>query len=173
MKKTLSIILIIAALMSVLSSCSTVFREIKSVRVHNGSYGMTYQTIYVYAFDDAQIDNYSREPYAMDHPTRYGYVYSTEKLKVGDSIKVWQQFDFGAETTSLFNNTGTYATVAEIVETYKVSARKKLNSYVITYYSLDDYTYISYTTVTNKTYLAKIEKHVIEVSNGVQIEYYS
>lgn len=170
MKKTISVILLISLLILMLSSCDIISGDISSVRIDDSL--LSCHTVYLYAFKNAKINSNYESETSTETPTSSGFIYSREKLKVGDSIKVWQDFKFGKKTSSWPDNrqSGTEAVVAKIVDKYEVKVKNKGDTYIITYYTVDEL--ISHTTVTNRENLAKIEKHKIEVvKDKVIIEY--
>ena len=112
-----------------LNSCST--DVIESIKVDE----ITYRTVYLYSFKDAQIEGVQPNYLPMDPPTANGYVYSCEKLSPGDTIRVWTNFRFGDVGNSLtYSDLGTNAIVVELIETYSIKLERKSDTYKITYY---------------------------------------
>ena len=170
MKKAISIILLVASLITILCSCYKTSRDdtagsdnISSVQID--SLLFTYQTVYLYSFKNATIDPDYESTSSTETPSSTGYVYSYNKLEVGDSIKVWQDFKFGTKTSSYQDDreSGTEAIIDEIVAVYRVQVKHNSDTYIITYYTVQD-TSISYTTVTKRESVKELEKHKIEVT---------
>ena len=163
MKKVISIILLIATLVSILCSCNKTSDDISYVQIDSLLY--VYETIYLYEFKDAAIDENYESSTSTETPSTSGYIYSSEKLKVGDSITVWKDFKFGTKTSSYQDDreSGTEAIVDEIVAVYRVQVKHNSDTYIITYYTVQD-TSISYTTVTKRESVKELEKHKIEVT---------
>lgn len=160
MKKIVSLFTMIAMLL-ILCSCSF-GGKVQSVQVDSTEY----LTIYVYSFKDAEIDPNFESSTSSATPTYTGYVYSTEKLSVGDDIKVWNNFKFGEKGASSWTDTrktGANATVDKIVKTYRVTVKSSNDSYVITYYKLKSSSYYD-SSVSNIEDLVEIVKHKIKVS---------
>lgn len=132
----------------------------------------TCSTIYLYKFTNAEIDSNYESESSTEYPSSSGYIYSTEKLKIGDTITVWNEFRFGEKTSSWIDERkrGAEAIVDEIVCIYKVNVKTTSDTYIITYYSVEGIT--NYTSVTNRDNLKEIQKHQIEVTKErVTIEY--
>jgi hypothetical protein len=137
--------------------------KIESIEVDNEEY----KTIYLYSFKDAEIDNEFMYIENCDvSPSSCGYVYSSEVLSVGDTINVWTNCFFNSGDSSTI---GTYAVVEEIVDTYNVKIEEKKDTYIITYYIIENY---DRKTVSEKQELSKIEENKIEVfKERVTIKY--
>ena len=178
MKKVISIILLIASLITILCSCNQKSDDMNSAfdDMNLGSDDISYvqidtsllytcQTIYLYAFKNAKIDPNYESTSSTETPSSTGYIYSYDKLEVGDSIKVWQDFMFGKKTSSYQDDRqrGTEAIVDEIVAVYRVKVKRNTDTYIITYYTVPD-TSISYTTVTKRESVKELEKHKIEIT---------
>ena len=161
MKKTISVILLISLLILMLSSCDIISGDISSVRIDDSL--LSCHTVYLYAFKNAKIDSNYESETSTETPTSSGFIYSREKLKVGDSIEVWKDFKFGTKTSSWQDDrqSGTEAVVAKIVDKYEVKVKNKGDTYIITYYTID--TSYSYTSVTERKNLVEVEKNKIEV----------
>ena len=162
MKKLISILLIIASMLSILCSCSILTRDnISSVRVEGGGY---YQTVYLYSFKEDQKTDYEKFVSHASGSTviTSGYIYSTEKLKAGDKIYTGKYFN-----SQSFDYGYTYAIVDKVVKTYRVKVQDNGDTYIITYYTAN-----SYSAVTSKKDLTEVDKHKIEiVKEKVLIEY--
>lgn len=171
MKKICTAIAVFLSVSLLLCSCDS--DDVSSVRIADSA--SIYETIYLYSFKDAQIDEHFESTTSTEIPSSTGYVYSTEKLEVGDTIKVWQDFKFGESPTSSWTDDrtrGTDAIVDKIVDTFKIHIEEKSGTFVITYYSIEGAFYFSGTTVTNRDNLKEVEKHKIEISKErVIIEY--
>jgi hypothetical protein len=170
MKKIVSIITMLATLL-ILCACSPT-EKVKSVHVDSSEY----LTIYVYSFKDATIDSKFESSSSIATPTSKGYIYSTEKLAIGDTIKVWNNFKFGEKNPSSWTDTREYganAIVDKIVNTYRITVKSGTDSYVITYFKPESSYYnLSNSSVSNIEDLEKIVEHKIEVSKErVIIEY--
>lgn len=152
-------------------SCGVASNDISRVKID----GMTtINTIYLYEFKDAAIDSIFESTTSEETPTMTGYVYSSEKLNKGDVIRVWQDFKFG-EKDSSWTDTREYgadAIVEEKIDTLKVKVSVKADTYVITYYTIEDSLGLSKTTVTDRADVKKATKHKIQVTKDkVVIEY--
>ncbi len=157
MKKIVSFITILATLL-ILCACSSV-GKVQSVRVDSSEY----LTIYIYSFKDATIDSNFESSSSNATPTSNGYIYSTQKLAVGDTIKVWNDFQFGEKKpSSLITLYGANAIVDNIVNTYRVKVKNSKDAYVITYFEPESS--FSSSCVSNIEDLPKIVEHKIEVS---------
>ena len=92
-----------------------------------------------------------------------GYIYSKEKLSVGDKITVWNEFYFDENTKySLDRTSGVEAVVSKVVDTYYVEVSQQQNTYIITYFTIDGST-LSYTSETEKADLKKVIKNKIHL----------
>jgi hypothetical protein len=165
MKKVLSLI-ILASLCILLVSCNLTSTNVKSVYIDDSSIltSNTHSTIYLYSFKDAKISTNYESTTSKEIPSSKGYIYSSEELKVGDSIKVWTDFKFGSKTSSWSDDReyGVDAIVSEIVEIYNVKVKKTSDTYIITYYSVKES--LSKTSVSKKENLAEIQMHKVEVT---------
>lgn len=93
--------------------------------------GTAFKTIYLYYFENADITGYYGDSIA---PTKSGYVYSNQKLSVGDRIKVWKEYDFSKSTSTV---SGTTAVVKKLVETYGITVSSSFDRFDITCYTLN------------------------------------
>ncbi len=161
MKKIISLICLSLIFSIVLSSCST--EKVESVTIDN----VEYKTLYLYSFKDAEISGYSG--LMPVYPTVDGYVYSTEKLSPGDIIRVWSTFLFYEKPLSTADiitdiitedRFGTNAVVDKLLETYRVKVEPNGDTYLITCYTVEDY---SCSTAHNREDLSAIEKQKIEI----------
>ena len=159
MKKFISIILLFSSVLFMLCSCGNYGNNISSVSIDNIS--KTYKTVYLYSFKDASIDDYYQDDSSDMPPTATGYVYSTEKLKVGDKIEVWSNLWFGNLNSYPYGNSrrGTNAVVSRIVATYRVTVEEKEDTYIITYYTISESSSAS-----KRKDLKELTKHKIEVT---------
>ena len=159
-KKSISFFFVLVFFSCVLLSCSQ--KGIKSITVDN----KIYNTYYLYSFKDALIsDDYSMID-AGNPPTETGYIYSTEKLNPGDSIKVWTNILFRKANEY---ELGTIAIVDSIIEVYPIKLDRGKESYTITYFDIK-----SAKTVSDKTDLKEPSRSKIEVTKErVTIEYYA
>ena len=163
-KKNLCLFLVFVLNSFALLSCSQ--NDIKSIMVDEKNYS----TYYLYSFKDANItDNYTMLETA-NPPTETGYIYSTEKLNHGDSIKVWNNILFGGSdnyiSSSMF---GTDAIVDKVIEVYPIKVDIGKETYTITYFDVK-----SAKTVSDKSDITEPSKNKIEVTKErVTIEYYT
>ena len=140
--------------------------DIKSIKVDETSYN----TYYLYSFKDAIItDNYTFLV-ASNPPTETGFIYSAEKLKPGDSIKVWNNILFDPSDNYVSSSmVGTNAVVDKIIEVYPIKVNNEKETYIITYFDIK-----STKTVSDKSDLNEPTKNKIEVAKErVTIEYYA
>ena len=95
MKKVLSLIVLVS-LCVLLVSCNLTPTEVESVYIDANSIlnSNTYDTIYLYSFKDAKVSTSYESTTSKEIPSSTGYIYSSEKLQVGDTIKVWNDFKF-------------------------------------------------------------------------------
>ena len=170
MKRFISIIILFTTLLLLLSSCTNFGNDISSVGIDGVS--KTYTTVYLYSFKNAAIDENYESTTSDETPTSEGYIYSTEKLKSGDKIRVWKDFKFGVSSSQWLGDrtSGTYAVVDRIVKTYRVSVEEKEDTYIITYYTV--YGNDGNDCASKKKNLKELTKHKIEVAKDrVIIEY--
>ena len=163
-KKNLSLFLVLVLVSFALLSCSQ--NNIKAIKVDEKNY----YTYYLYSFKDAIItDNYTMLE-TSNPPTKTGYIYSTEKLKPGDSIKVWNNILFnGIDNYVSSTMFGTDAIVDKIIEVYPIKVDSGKETYTITYFDIK-----SAKTVSDKTDLKEPSRSKIEVTKErVTIEYYA
>ena len=163
MKKASSFLTLIAVLALILTSC-TGNKQISYIQLDKLG---GYYTIYLYSFDNAVIDPTYESSSSDATPTAKGYVYSNDKLSPGDTIEVWKEFKFGEKESSWSDNrkSGADATVVELIKTYHVKAKTSGSMCRISYYSINDSSYMLYNvTATNKNDLPKLEQKEIEVS---------
>lgn len=176
MKKVIAFI-VVAALIFMLISCGS--SSIKVSRVFLEGYTTSYvDSIYLYSFKNAEISAKYESATSTEQPTSSGYIYSIEKLNVGDTIKVWNEFKFGEEPSSWTDNRpyGVNAIVDKIVAAYEIKVEATSDTYIITYYSVEGSfgNSLSYTCVSNKEKLKEIQTKKIEVTKDrVVIEYYT
>ena len=87
MKKSLIVFLLVIVVL--LPSCIE-NTKIKSVTADN----VKYETVYLYSFENAEINEIS--PFMINYtkPKPNGYIYSCNKLSPGDTIKVWNNILF-------------------------------------------------------------------------------
>ena len=165
MKKVLSLIVLVS-LCVLLVSCNLTPTEVESVYIDANSIlnSNTYDTIYLYSFKDAKVSTSYESTTSKEIPSSTGYIYSSEKLQVGDTIKVWNDFKFGAKPSTWSDDReyGVDAVVSKIVEIYKVKVKSTSDTYIITYYSVEKS--LSKTSVSNKENLAKIQLHKVELT---------
>ena len=162
MKKIGLLVSVVLIISNFFCACSAK-SEIKSVVIDD----VEYKTIYLYSFKDAQIDKYVKTLQTEVEPTESGFVYSSEKLSPGDTVKVWNNYRFTDDISdwdlSLF---GTIAVVDKVMETYCIAIKSTDSTYRITYYTY------SGETVSEKKNIEEIEKHKIEVTKErVTIKY--
>jgi hypothetical protein len=157
MKKIIVSILMLCLLCTTLSSCAVAPGKISSVKVDDLT---TYQTLYLYSFKDAPVDNLIGATGGA--LTTTGYVYSNSKLEPGDTIEVWQQFKFGE--SSYKYSYGTTAIVDKKIDEFGVRVSAKNGTYVITYYTLEDSFSLRESTVREKHELKDTVKNKIQVS---------
>lgn len=162
MKKAVSLAILTVMLLSIFCSCGQVSGKISYVRVGDL---LSYKTLYLYKFKDAEIDSIYESTTSTETPTSSGYVYSTEKLEVGDEIKVWSDFKFGEKGTGFTDTrkSGTMATVEKIVETFRVKVSANGDTYIITYYEVQ-HSSTSGSSVSDKDNIKNVEKHKIQVT---------
>lgn len=159
MKKIIVSILMLCLLCTTLSSCAVAPGKISSVKVDNLT---TYQTLYLYSFKDATVDNLIKASENVETLTTTGYVYSNSKLAPGDPIEVWQQLKFGE--SSYQSSYGTTAIVDKKIDEFRVNVSAKNGTYVITYYTLEDSFSLSKSTVREKDELKDTVKNKIQIS---------
>lgn len=141
--------------------------KIKSVEVDDTEYS----TFYLYRFEEAEVGlKYSYLNDSVQKPTSSGYIYSSQNLSSGDTIKVWGNIIFydEYETVDYYNTSsiGTNAIVKEKLDTYNITIEEKSDTYVITYYTHKNSTF------SQKEDIIEVEKHKIEVvKERVTIEY--
>ena len=155
MKKIISLIGILLIIM-IFCSCS-VNGNIASIKIDD----VEYKNVYLYSFKDAQINEFS-STIANIIPTESGYIYSTEKLSPGDSIKVWEYAYFGDNDLPFMTSSdmGTTAVVDKIIEVYPIQIKKVGSNYKITYY---EWSTSIFNTVSNKQDLREITEQKIEI----------
>ena len=162
-KKCACLCLVLVFTLLNLLSCSR--NNIKAVTVDE----VEYRTYYLYSFKDADItDDYSILA-DWGTPTKTGYVYSNEKLKPGDNIRVWNNLLFKVAGNTISSDMfGTVAIVDKIIEVYSIKIDNNKETYIITYFD------INYNkTVSNKADLEEPVKSKIEVTKErATIEYY-
>ena len=127
MKRLLAVLLITIMAMLNLTSCES-YENVVEVECD----GTAFKTIYLYYFEDADITGYYGDSIA---PTKSGYVYSNQKLSVGDRIKVWKEYVFGKGISQV---SGTTAVVKELVETYGITVSSSSDRFDITCYTLNE-----------------------------------
>ena len=131
--KKLQQICIVFMILSLLCSCSE-NRKIKSVKIDD----ITYETIYLYSFTNAQIDGF--HPMLQNDKTLIstnGYVFLTEKYEKGDVVEVWENLFFDdniTTSTSVSYHRGTTAVIDELLESYQIEIENKQNTFIITCY---------------------------------------
>lgn len=155
MKKIISLISVLLIIM-IFCSCA-INGNIASIKIDDAEY----KNIYLYSFKDAQINDFS-STIANIVPTESGYIYSTEKLLPGDSIKVWEHAFFGDNDLSYVtsSNIGTTAVVDEIIEVYPIQIKKAGSNYRITYYQ------VVFNTVSEKQDLGEVIENKIEIDKS-------
>ena len=168
-KKFVCLCLVLFIALFSLLSCSR--NNIKAITVDD----KYYYTYYLYSFKDAKINNYQENndyfiTSTSNPPTKTGYVYSSEKLESGDSIKVWNNLLFSAEDDYVSSSMlGTDAVVDEVIDVYYIEVTSNKETYTITYFDLQ-----SKSTVSNKSELREPSKNKIKVTKErVTIEYYT
>ena len=159
MKKIVVCILIVCLLCATLTACTGTTGKISYVKVDDFS---TIQTLYLYSFKDATVDNLIKATDGEGELTTTGYIYSNSKLDSGDTIEVWQQFKFGE--SSYQYKYGTIAIVDKKVDEFRIKASVKNGTYVITYYTIEDSLTLSKSTARNKNELADVVKNKIQVT---------
>ena len=157
MKRIIACALIACLLCAALTSCG-VAGNIDYVEVDNWDI----KTLYLYSFKEADVDNAIDVPSDGEMPTSNGYIYSNTRLEPGDSITVWQQFKFG-ESSIKYQN-GTTAVVKSVVDKFKVKASVKGDTYVITYYTLEDNLSVTKSSVCEKNSIHEAVKNKIQVT---------
>lgn len=170
MKKIFSLLLTLALFLALLTSCSTVrYTDVKRVTIE----GDSYESFYLYSFEYADLSECQYN--GITYPTETGYVYSTERLEIGDVIEVWGEHSFGYYDTNGHYTTrmGTTATVREITERYEIELLRAANSYTVTFFGLDGAAYGASSTVSEYTDAARAVKHKVEIltENPVYIEF--
>lgn len=175
MKKIIALI-IVASLILTLVSCGSSSSNVSCVYIEGSSLLSTSicYTIYLYSFKNAEINAKYESTSSTEKPSSSGYIYSTEKLNVGDAIKVWNEFKFGEKTSSWTDDRqyGVNAIVDKIVAAYKITVKATSDTYIITYYSVEGS--ISNTSVSKKENLKEIQMKKMEVSKDrAIIEYYT
>ena len=138
MKRLLAALLITIMAMLNLTSCES-YENVVQVKCD----GTTFKTIYLYYFEDADITGYEGTGHEENYyyyygsiaPTESGYVYSNQKLSVGDEIKVWEECDFSKGTSKV---SGTTAVVKELVETYGITVSSSSDRFDIVFYTVGD-----------------------------------
>ena len=132
MKKFLSVFLLFVMIVNFVSC--TFVHEIKAVDVDTERYN----TMYLYCF----IHNCGNSDYNARYGRcgcggkfKTGYVYSKDKHDVGDILSITMN-----DYNSYYYQTYTMATeVNAVVDTYRISVREKIDTYVITYYTVTDF----------------------------------
>lgn len=172
-KKIICLLLMVTILLLCLSSCLSSLSEgdVKSVKIDS----YTYTSYYLYYFEEADISGYSTSIYNDGRtPTESGYVYSDQKLSVGDAVEVWNTKYFydeekGSSSSSSSSSRGTTATVKKIVECYPVKVKRNKETYTITHFGT------GYgETATEISDMAEREKSIVELTKDrVTIEYYA
>ena len=120
-----------------LAACASI-GNVQSVTVDDTEY----KTIYLYSFKDANITKkYNALNSSDSTPTSCGFIYSTEKLSVGDSITVWETYIFSKTNTnnnsyndSSNSSVGTKAIIDKVVAIYRINVDATFDTYKITYY---------------------------------------
>jgi len=141
MKKYVARILLIAMLLCAMVSLTSCVRSnVKSVSIH----GETYYSGYLYAVQENNNQSVT------------WYVYSTEQVEVGDSIKI---------------KDGKDATVTEVAKKYEIRVVEGVNLYTVTYYQSilsGTYTFVSLDAAMKKEPV----KRTAEVAKENAIIYY-
>ena len=161
-KKIICLFMLIAISLLCLSSCTN--GNVKSVKIDS----KTYITCYLYYFEEADISGYSSSIYDKDAPTESGYVYSNQKLSVGDVVEVWNGAYFNNEEENM-SSFGTTATVKKIIGCYPVKVKRNKETYTITHFGM-----VNEITATELSDMEECEKSMIELTKDrVTIEYYA
>ena len=170
MKKALSLTVLLALLLALLTSCSTVnYKGIKALKIED----VTCTSFYLYAFDEAIISGYL--DYGAEYPpTVTGYAFSFERLEVGDEIEVWtnHSFSYYDEFYNYTTRQGTTGKVTEIAGDYSVGLLRSGNSYTVTFFGHKG-TAVYTATFSSLEQVTEVEKYKVEVitDNPVYIEF--
>ena len=172
MKKIFALLLVLALSLALLTSCSTVnYKDVKRVLIEE----VSCESFYLYAFESAVISDC--QSYGDGYPTDTGYVYSAEKLSVGDTVDVWGAYTFGYynENGDYNIKTGTTATVSEVVGDYGIGLLRSANSYTVTFFGLESGAPGAGSTVSELDSVKEAIKYKVEVvtDNPVFIEFYA
>ena len=171
MKKIFALLLVLALSLALLTSCSTVsYKDVKRVLIED----VSCESFYLYAFESADVTNCQQ--YGNVYPIDRGFVYSTEKLSVGDTVDVWGDCSFAYYDQYGYYNTktGTTGTVSEIVEEYEIVLLRSSSSYTVTFFGLESGTPGAGTTAIERESLTETTKYKVEVvtDNPVFIEFH-
>ena len=109
--------------------------KVASVRIDSYT---SYQTVYLYYFEDANVSNYSIGSSDKPKPTSNGYIYSTTEYSKGDKITVWGDYNFSGNDYFGYGTKGTTAYVKKVVKTYRVRTMAFFDRYRITYYTIPE-----------------------------------
>ncbi|MBE6634096.1 MAG: hypothetical protein E7620_07135 [Ruminococcaceae bacterium] len=161
MKRSIAAVLSLFMILLVVCSCGS-SKQIKCIKVD----GVEYRPVYLYSFKDAKIDGEYSILSIGEEPTESGYVYSTEKLEKGDTVRVWENLYFkGSDNSYTTGNAGTTAIVDKVLKTNYVKAESKNDTYILTYYNLSSRT--SNKTATNRS---DLEEQLEEIKAEVTKE---
>lgn len=167
MKKLISILLSLFILVLSLCSCGTnrIHKKIKSITVDT----LKYETIYLYSFKNAKLDNVVKDLSPETAPTQTGYILSTSKLDSGDEVKVWTRHYFGE---NYYNSSkGTTAVVDKLVETYSIKINNNDETYLISLFNVNEPWQWNTHTVSEKTELEVVFRQIEVTKERVTIEY--
>ena len=161
MKRYLILFTLVCVTLTACCSCSN-SEKISYVEFED----QKFETIYLYSFENAEItQDFQALTKTEEIPEASGYTYSTKKLSVGDTIRVWECFYFksgqGENEGFGINGAGVNATVSGLLKTYYVTVKEKNDTFMIVYYEVED---SARKIVAEKSNISEITEQKIEVS---------